>query len=217
MYKVGISGKIGSGKSTLAIRLADVFTGLGFKSRKGSFATGIKELATYRNLPPDKQREYVVEYISRLYDRHLHKDIPERICQQLDAFRHVPPEEKPRKLLQNIGTLGRELDPDFWVNHLMNENRKYIDYLFIDDVRFPNELKRIDFHIHIDTDTSDILRAIYKERVKSFAPDYTYSDHESEKQDLGFGDYTVGIPFDNVDILLIASTIVEYSNALEIK
>ena len=54
--------------------------------------------------------------------------------------------EKDRKLLQQIGTYMREIDPDVWANYVVKQSKKY-DYVVIDDLRYKNEydlLKKMD-------------------------------------------------------------------------
>lgn len=51
---------------------------------------------------------------------------------------------KGRKLLQDVGNLGREYDKDTWINYLLNymkENipEELLDIIIVDDWRFPNE------------------------------------------------------------------------------
>jgi hypothetical protein len=51
-------------------------------------------------------------------------------------------DEKGRKLLQNIGNIGREYNNDLWVEYLIKnieDSLFYSDVYIIDDWRFPNE------------------------------------------------------------------------------
>ena len=47
-------------------------------------------------------------------------------------------EKKDRKLLQQIGTYMREIDPDVWANYVVKQSKKY-NYVVIDDLRYKNE------------------------------------------------------------------------------
>ena len=47
-------------------------------------------------------------------------------------------EKKDRKLLQQIGTYMREIEPDVWANYVVKQSKKY-DYVVIDDLRYKNE------------------------------------------------------------------------------
>tara|TARA_Y100000741_G_scaffold298172_1_gene239174 strand:- start:4886 stop:5410 length:525 start_codon:yes stop_codon:yes gene_type:complete len=58
-------------------------------------------------------------------------------------------EKKDRKLLQQIGTYMREIDPNVWANYVVKQSKKY-DYVVIDDLRYKNEydlLKKNGFKI----------------------------------------------------------------------
>lgn len=57
-------------------------------------------------------------------------------------------DERGRRLLQLIGTeVGRSYDPDVWVNkwtaQVLNHWADYVPLIIADDVRFPNEVSRI--------------------------------------------------------------------------
>jgi ABC-type dipeptide/oligopeptide/nickel transport system ATPase component len=220
MYKVGISGKIGAGKSTMAHKLQHVFQGLDYVADCASFATTLKSMAEYRFMLNDKSTVWSDMY-RILQTAYLPFDaigsLTQEIMQELDQHKHVPNDIKPRKLLQNIGSLGRKFDQDIWVKLTLARLSNTLDFVFIDDLRFPNELAFIDFHIKIDVERTENRRIVYQERVKLFPQEYVYNNHESEKQVLDHHDYLVGVDFDNVDVLLIASTIVEHSNTLELK
>jgi hypothetical protein len=54
-------------------------------------------------------------------------------------------DEKGRKLLQDIGRVGRDYDQDIWVKHMLNQMDKKAgvlpyNFVIVDDWRFPNEL-----------------------------------------------------------------------------
>jgi hypothetical protein len=56
-------------------------------------------------------------------------------------------DEKGRKLLQDIGKVGREYNKDIWVDQVIEEIKfglGLFDVYIIDDWRFPNELLRIE-------------------------------------------------------------------------
>ena len=56
-------------------------------------------------------------------------------------------DDKGRKLLQDLGRIGRDYDPDMWVRHtfeVIENHQDYpLDFVVIDDWRFPNELEYI--------------------------------------------------------------------------
>jgi dephospho-CoA kinase len=61
-------------------------------------------------------------------------------------------DDKGRKLLQEVGRIGREYDLNLWANHVVNYIKdcdgQGFEYYFIDDWRFPNEAKVIREHFH---------------------------------------------------------------------
>lgn len=56
-------------------------------------------------------------------------------------------DDRGRKLLQDLGRIGRDYDPDMWVRHTLEEVENHqnypLDFIMIDDWRFPNELEYI--------------------------------------------------------------------------
>lgn len=50
-----------------------------------------------------------------------------------------------RKLLQDVGRIGRERDPNTWVNQVIDRSMHPIpkDAVIVDDWRYPNELNRL--------------------------------------------------------------------------
>ncbi|MCK5017484.1 MAG: hypothetical protein KAS32_10490 [Candidatus Peribacteraceae bacterium] len=49
-----------------------------------------------------------------------------------------------RELLVYVGEFMRKLDPDVWVNDLLRRiEESYANYIFIPDVRFPNEIEKL--------------------------------------------------------------------------
>lgn len=97
------------------------------------------------------------------------------------AFPEIPHEPKPREGYELFGKLGRELDPDFWVNALtiglMASHN--IDNIVITDLRQPNEAewcRRNGFKIvYVSTATS-----LRKER--SVGDSHFYEVNVSEKE-----------------------------------
>ena len=101
------------------------------------------------------------------------------------------PSKKDRSLLISVGMKMRDIDPDVWINHTMNQIRdQNAKHCIIDDVRFQNELDRL-----IDDDwlliKLNVSKETQEERIKKIYPD-TYSDHInnmnniSEQQDFIF-------------------------------
>ena len=58
------------------------------------------------------------------------------------AVTHFQMTTKDRKLLQIIGTTGRAIDENVWVNKLLDKMREEISYV-IDDARFINECNHL--------------------------------------------------------------------------
>jgi hypothetical protein len=57
-------------------------------------------------------------------------------------------DDRGRKLLQDVGGVGREYNKDLWVSHTIDRiipsNKHYpLDFVFVDDWRFPNEWEYI--------------------------------------------------------------------------
>ena len=79
---------------------------------------------------------------------------------------------KDRKLLQDIGTNMRLIDPDVWVNYIINSND---DNVIIDDLRFENEARLLKQNnwIIIRLNITDELQ---RKRIIETYPD-TYQDH----------------------------------------
>ena len=51
--------------------------------------------------------------------------------------------EKDRVLLQTIGMTGRALDPDVWINKMLENITDNETCYVVDDVRFPNECEKL--------------------------------------------------------------------------
>ena len=115
-YLVGIAGAKGSGKTHIARMLETM------DYRHVAFAAPIKRM------------------LVSLYGHRLSFDGPEKE----DAV-VLPHGVSTRQLLQSLGDWGRNIDPDFWVNHLAERRewvRKFVgsDTKFVvADVRYDNE------------------------------------------------------------------------------
>lgn len=98
-------------------------------------------------------------------------------------------DEEGRKLLQQVGTgLIREKEPDFWVDFIIKMLGYFgnmYDYVLIPDVRFPNEVKRMNqvfdnkvFHIrvvrpdYISDLTPEQLKHPSETALDNYIPDY---------------------------------------------
>ena len=139
---IGLSGKIRSGKSRVAKIFKKVLEKEGKTCEIKSFASPIYEIVSelYRTdveqVKKDKRDNLIVLMNNSRYNG-----------AGSDFFA-----SSYREILQKIGTTARDrADEDIWVNALFgydNEKGKgdftwTSDYWIIDDVRFPNEAKRI--------------------------------------------------------------------------
>ena len=86
----------------------------------------------------------------------------------------MDPSVKDRSLLTTIGQKMREIDPDVWVNYVINQC-KDIEYCLIDDLRYQNEYEALakDNWKIIQLTISDDLQ---EQRIKHIYPD-NYQDH----------------------------------------
>jgi len=93
---------------------------------------------------------------------------PIKRCARDDFMWDGDKDKKGRRLLQNLGRVGREYDKDLWVKHLLNLTQVGpfpLDFYIVDDWRFPNEfeyLNKQDFYdiytIRVISPDREILR-----------------------------------------------------------
>lgn len=139
---IGLSGKIRSGKSRVAKIFKKVLEKEGKTCEIKSFASPIYEIVSelYRTdveqVKKDKRDNLIVLMNNSRYNG-----------AGSDFFA-----SSYREILQKIGTTARDrADEDIWVNALFGYDNEKVkgdftwtsDYWIIDDVRFPNEAKRI--------------------------------------------------------------------------
>lgn len=133
---VGITGKKFNGKDTVADYIVKEYGG-----NKVSLAYPVKEICR--------------KYLGYSFDE-LHN--PERKEEEITHFPYVT----PRKAMQFVGGVFRELSPDVWIEYLKrNLDRKALN--IIADVRYPNEANICDIVIRVirpeivanDTDKSE--------------------------------------------------------------
>ena len=140
---IGLSGKIRSGKSRVAKIFKKVLEKEGKTCEIKSFASPIYEIVSelYRTdveqVKKDKRDNLIVLMNNNRYNGGAGSDF------FASSYREI---------LQKIGTTARDrADEDIWVNALFGYDNEKVkgdftwtsDYWIIDDVRFPNEAKRI--------------------------------------------------------------------------
>ena len=96
---------------------------------------------------------------------------------------------KDRDLLINIGTKFREIDPDVWVNYIINKT-KYKKYCIIDDVRYQNEVDILLQNgwviIKLDVNKDDQINRIHKLYPNNYKTHINNLDHFTEQNDLNY-------------------------------
>ena len=92
---------------------------------------------------------------------------------------------------QMVGTVGRQIDPECWVNMLSKDIKGYDkdDNIIVDDIRYENELialRSMGFAIiYMDTSWDERLKRIatrYKDNAPAFNDFVRWFTHESEVQ-----------------------------------
>ena len=150
---VGLAGYAGAGKSTIARELVFALQREKATSAVASFAAAIKVMSggllDYLESSERSKESEIVEGVTR------------------------------RKLEQVIGTeCGRSIRPDFWVQVLVSRLStsvyENLDFVIVDDVRFPEEVEMIikKKGLVVGIDTDDLLY-----------PEHVYN-HPSEQYDV---------------------------------
>ena len=108
---------------------------------------------------------------------------------------------KGRKLLQGIGSVGREYNKDIWANYLYKNIPIGTDFIIIDDWRYDNERK---------VSEDKVSMKVYKIRITS--PNEIINDHESENslpiENLDYYDFVVNNDSDLESLRKLAKEIV---------
>lgn len=150
-HLIGISGKIGSGKNYFAEKVTDVLISKGFTVKEASFATPLKREATdiikdfSLSLNDDTFMETMVVEFSKKYNMTFEQ------IEMLYSFVAKELEENPnlngysrseglRRFLQYLGTdVRRNTEENYWVDRFSQFIPQDCNFVFITDVRFPNE------------------------------------------------------------------------------
>lgn len=158
MTIIGISGKIGSGKNFLANLLMEELNKRGYKTSEASFATPLKnELTDIINLVKELNKKnqpdnIIVAAITTMYQipvnhsEQIFDFIKEDIIAtpEVDGYSRT---EGIRRALQYLGTdVRRKSDNDYWVKRFHEQVNDFDGYVFVTDVRFPNEADSIVDH-----------------------------------------------------------------------
>lgn len=208
---IGISGKIGSGKDYLARHLAAELTAHGFATGSASFAFPLKDmlnriLDTLRagQVAGDAERaqdfkiatDFGIPYPkAQVLTAYLRPDLAEKA--DLNAYDRTP---GVRSALQYLGTdVFRAEDPNYWVKLFHGALDETQDFVFVTDVRFPNEADSIrevgGYMIRLEVPAEIILdRTLNRDGLVYTAEQLS---HPSETALDGYGhfDLTVGSDF----------------------
>lgn len=108
----------------------------------------------------------------------------------LNLFPNEFKEGKPRRLLQNVATITKEIDKDIWINYCfteINENTNSRDDIVISDLRSRDELEKVveeGFCILKVQSNPEIIMKRIEERGDKF--DLSDLNHHSETELDGF-------------------------------
>lgn len=175
MKITGISGYVNSGKTTFAEMLTDC---IGENVWHDSFAEPMHYIADFLRIPQGrkaKEKEctrYYGDFADELQDKIEHflgymedNDKAQLYALFLDRLEgighleyadHDKGEEvdkltiSPRSFLQILGTAGRDIRPEFWVDAFKARNAGRTGYCIVSDVRMPNEADICDKLIWLD-------------------------------------------------------------------
>jgi cytidylate kinase len=197
---IGISGKIGTGKNYLAQKLKKEFERMGYSTAECSFAASLKnELNTIINLSRIAvQKELdcysAVAEISKdlrmpQKDVTLLISIIEKDLKTDFDFDAHSRKKSIRRALQILGTeVRRSKDENYWVKSFHRSLPK-ADYIFVTDVRFPNEADSIidknGIVIRLEIPAEVVAERVqgrdglqYSEEVKQHASETSLDDYE---------------------------------------
>lgn len=222
MIHVGLSGPIAAGKSTLATSLKQLAIEHDYTCEIIPFATGVRQVAALEQYSDIDRRARICNlFYSWGYDYHLSLQAAALTDSYMSKY---PTEEgkKNRRLLQSIGTeVGRHaVCEDIWIYRVQQECLQrfiyneipLLDFLISDDVRFDNEAMAVDVHVGITAEDSTQY-ALYKQRLKKFPADYTFTHHASENSLTLAPLLTVPIGFTQQDVVSLF-TLLDYTRRL---
>lgn len=181
MLHIGISGPIGAGKSTLAKQLQYLAREHEYAAEIIPFASGLRELIAFEGFTEGRVIA-MANLISNWGWDYTKAHLAAIMIDQYMVEYPSTPGVKNRRLLQYVGTeVGRNfIHPDFWIYRVQQLTRAanggIVDLVISDDLRFDNEALAVDVHVSIKLSRLDC----YTQRMQTFNPNYTYSNHASE-------------------------------------
>lgn len=208
-YVIGISGRIGAGKNYLATKLAETLHAQGFTSGETSYATPLKgELTSILELFRKKATNEEISQILNIpvnQVQHLSHLNRELVQANLDITGWTR-SETIRQSLQYLGTdIRRVQDYYYWVNKVEDYFPENVDYVFITDVRFPNEADKIhDFAgtlIRVEVPDEVILSRTSTRDGLKYSKEALSHKSEQALNDYGNFDLIVGETYDVGEII----------------
>lgn len=208
-FIIAISGKIGAGKNYLSNKLAEVYHQRGFTTGETTFAYALKNEATeimndFRNGFSDEtiseNRNIPLEQV-----HYLRFIITDELNRVTDLSGWVKT-EAVRKFVQYLGTdIRRNQDYDYWVNKIEEFIPDKVDYVFIPDVRFPNEADKVlnlgGVLFRVDVPDEVILsRTNERDGLKYSQEALSHSSEHALNNYTNF-DYVVGETFDPATLI----------------
>lgn len=198
---IGISGKIGTGKNYLAQKLKKEFEKMGYTTAECSFAASLKNelntiiFSTRKAVQSGLDVYSVVAEVGKdlrmpQKDVNLLISIMEKDLKTDFEFDAHSRKKSIRRALQILGTeVRRSKDENYWVKSFHRSLPK-ADYIFVTDVRFPNEadsiLEKNGIVIRLDIPAEVVAERVqgrdglqYSEEVKQHASETSLDDYKN--------------------------------------
>lgn len=198
---IGISGKIGTGKNYLAQKLKKEFEKMGYTTAECSFAASLKNelntiiFSTRKAVQSGLDVYSVVAEVGKdlrmpQKDVNLLISIMEKDLKTDFEFDAHSRKKSIRRALQILGTeVRRSKDENYWVKSFHRSLPK-ADYIFVTDVRFPNEadsiLEKNGIVIRLEIPAEVVAERVqgrdglqYSEEVKQHASETSLDDYKN--------------------------------------
>lgn len=199
-YNISISGKIGSGKSHLGQNIYDWLYLVGYSVILYPMAKTLKQLAAKMCDDPVKNYDTAFNTFASFeyYGINEIDAASKAVAKAYQEYGHGVVGKK-RKFLQILGhDIGREmLHPDVWVRERNKAIREY-DVAIADDLRYDNEISYPGVHIAIYLPRGQEIQI--NSNTVLLDPEYTHSDHESEKSLTHHPDYKIPYMYSPSDL-----------------